>query len=85
MPPYLMRCLSVYTNTPTHTPCLLAAEQAVVFTASPRAAPAWWGRLPWEDVVVGALLSGRVALIDHPGFSHPFMACHADTVVSPSC
>jgi hypothetical protein len=43
--------------------------------------PAWWGRLPWEDVVVGALLRGAVALYDHPGFMAPYMSCPDDMLV----
>lgn len=26
------------------------------YTLQPSAAPAWWGKLPWEDVMLGALL-----------------------------
>lgn len=47
-----------------------------------RRRPAWWGHIPWEDVVVGALLMGHVEVTDHPGFKHPFMACDNSTVVS---
>jgi hypothetical protein len=43
--------------------------------------PAWWGRLPWEDVIVGALLRGDVELFDHPGFRAPYKTCPADTLV----
>jgi hypothetical protein len=46
------------------------------------AVPAWWGRLPWEDVMVGALLRGEVEAVDHPGFLAPHMSCPPDAVVS---
>lgn len=54
---------------------------AVRFTRQPDAAPRWWGRLPWEDVTMGALAQVcGVPLLNHPGFKHPFMSCGPDTV-----
>ncbi|GLC69407.1 hypothetical protein PLESTF_000826600 [Pleodorina starrii] len=58
-----------------------ALAKAVHYSREPSTAPAWWGRLPWEDVTMGALLWGEVPLRNHPGFKHPFMACGDDTVV----
>ncbi|KAG2496407.1 hypothetical protein HYH03_005634, partial [Edaphochlamys debaryana] len=58
----------------------VALEAAVRFNVHPTSAPPWWGRLPWEDVTMGALLQGRVPLRNHEGFRHPFMRCGAGTV-----
>ncbi|KXZ53750.1 hypothetical protein GPECTOR_6g667 [Gonium pectorale] len=57
-----------------------ALAKAVRYSRFPSSAPPWWGRLPWEDVTMGALLQGVVPLRNHPGFKHPFMPCLADTV-----
>ena len=43
--------------------------------------PAWWGRLPWEDVVVATLLSNYTKLYHHEGFKAAWDSCRNDTVL----
>ena len=43
--------------------------------------PAWWGRLPWEDVVVATLLRDYTDLYHHEGFKAAWDSCKNDTVL----
>ncbi len=50
--------------------------------------PVWWGRLPWEDVLVATLLQSyhtdeneRVFASHHPGFKAAWDECDEDTVL----
>lgn len=49
--------------------------------ASPEQRPPWWGRLPWEDVVVAALLKNHTTLHLHNGFKAAWDECDKDTVL----
>jgi hypothetical protein len=50
--------------------------------------PVWWGRLPWEDVLIATLLQSynsnekeRVVASHHPGFKAAWDDCDKDTVL----
>lgn len=50
--------------------------------------PVWWGRLPWEDVLIAFLLQSyhsdekeKVVLSQHPGFKAAWDDCDEDTVL----
>ena len=43
--------------------------------------PLWWGRMPWEDILVGSLLSGVGRVHHHDGFKAAWQDCDRLTVL----
>eukprot|EP00887_Chlorella_sp_A99_P001796 scaffold19.g1796.t1 len=59
-----------------------ALGKANRYLLEPGAAPAWFGSLAWEDVMVGLLMMDAVREPqDHAGFRAAWRACPADTAV----
>ena len=59
----------------------LMQKAGLVASNSPESRPLWWGKLPWEDVVVATLLSDYVKLYQHNGFKAAWDSCKNDTVL----
>lgn len=51
--------------------------------SDPSSAPGWWKKLPWEDVVVGALVkeAGAAPFVHNPAFKTAWEPCAADTAI----
>ncbi|KDD73496.1 hypothetical protein H632_c2118p0, partial [Helicosporidium sp. ATCC 50920] len=69
---------------PAASPALSPAQRSL--PGQPRSArPEWWGRLPWEDVLVAALAEaapGRIGeLFHHGGFKPAWNGCDSGTVL----
>ncbi|PRW57106.1 Phosphatidylserine synthase 2 isoform A [Chlorella sorokiniana] len=58
-----------------------AVSKANLFQRRPELAPAWFGPLAWEDVMLGLLLEDVADPQDHFGFRPAWRACPADTAV----
>lgn len=43
--------------------------------------PSYWGKLPWEDVLVASLLNGVAPVSHHAGFKAAWDGCDEDTVL----
>lgn len=68
---------------PVHTTAssmVIAPPSGEVSTAG-GVIPPWWGILPWEDVMVGALLKGEVEITEHHGFLQAHQSCSRTMVV----
>lgn len=50
-------------------------------TAAPENQPPWWGKLPWEDVLMSALLREATPVSHHPGFKAAWDSCDEGTVL----
>jgi hypothetical protein len=59
----------------------LMQKSGLIASNSPENRPLWWGKLPWEDVVVATLLSDYVKLYQHNGFKAAWDSCKNDTVL----
>lgn len=59
----------------------LMQRAGLIASSSPENRPPWWGKLPWEDVVVATLLSDYTKLYQHDGFKAAWDSCKNDTVL----
>ncbi|KAI7842292.1 hypothetical protein COHA_003933 [Chlorella ohadii] len=46
----------------------VVTNAALLYASVPEKKPHWWGRMPWEDIMVGTLLSGVARVHHHDGF-----------------
>lgn len=60
----------------------IVARTAEMYAAIPSRKPGWWGRMPWEDVMVGAVLREAGARVyHHEGFRAAWNDCGPPTVL----
>lgn len=59
----------------------LMQKSSLISSSIPENRPLWWGKLPWEDVVVATLLSDYVKIYQHDGFKAAWDSCKNDTVL----
>ena len=50
-------------------------------TASSEHQPSYWGRLPWEDVLMAAIINNTAPVSHHPGFKAAWDGCDQGTVL----
>ncbi|KAL4425861.1 hypothetical protein ABPG75_009877 [Micractinium tetrahymenae] len=54
---------------------------AFMYAAIPEKQPKWWGRMPWEDIMVGAMLGSVARVHHHDGFKAAWEECDRLTVL----
>lgn len=60
----------------------VVTRTAEVYSAAPARQPAWWGRMPWEDIMVAAVLRDVGARVHHhEGFRAAWNDCHPGTAL----
>lgn len=59
----------------------VADSAASRYASQPSEAPKWWGRMPWEDILIAALLENRVTAHHHAGFKSAWDECDEKTVL----
>ncbi|GAB4823988.1 hypothetical protein N2152v2_011034 [Parachlorella kessleri] len=54
---------------------------ALMYAAVPSKKPPWWGRMPWEDIMIGAMLRDVARVHHHAGWKAAWQECESDSVL----
>ncbi|PSC73855.1 putative beta-1,3-galactosyltransferase 16 isoform X1 isoform B [Micractinium conductrix] len=57
------------------------SNTAHMYAAIPAKKPLWWGRMPWEDIMIAAMLKGVARVHHHDGFRSAWQGCGSGTVL----
>eukprot|EP01025_Chloroclados_australasicus_P003122 TRINITY_DN10721_c0_g1_i1.p1 TRINITY_DN10721_c0_g1~~TRINITY_DN10721_c0_g1_i1.p1 ORF type:complete len:655 (+),score=90.89 TRINITY_DN10721_c0_g1_i1:891-2855(+) len=56
-------------------------DEVIAVTQETKPAWSWWGRLPWEDVMIGAILQNVTTVQNCKGFKSAWGVCEQDTII----
>ncbi|KAI3438546.1 hypothetical protein D9Q98_000974 [Chlorella vulgaris] len=57
------------------------SNTALMYSAIPDKKPVWWGRMPWEDIMVATMLKDVAQVHHHDGFKAAWQECDKDVVL----